>query len=157
MRPPKINDHKLLVLIDKRNLSQSAAARKLGVSRQAVSRRMQEIRGKTTKIIATKKLAQAIDHKFDVIQQLVGINKRTLDLLDEAEKKPEFALKCIGEVRAQLKLASEIYGQMYSVQAVKEFMETIQEILKDLDEDVLKEFVRRVEKKRSIRSAIRIK
>jgi transcriptional regulator with XRE-family HTH domain len=145
------------MLIDKQNLSQSAAARKLGVSRQAVSRRMQEIRGKTTKIIATKKLAQAIDHKFDVIQQLVGINKRTLDLLDEAEKKPEFALKCIGEVRSQLKLASEIYGQMYSVQAVKEFMETIQEILKDLDEDVLKEFVRRVEKKRSIRSAIRIK
>ena len=118
---------------------------------------MQEIRGKTTKIIATKKLTQAIDHKFDVIQQLVRINKRTLALLDEAEKKPEFALKCIGEVRAQLKLASEIYGQMYSVQAVKEFMETIQEILKDLDENVLKEFVRRVENKRSIRSAIRIK
>ena len=156
MRPPKINDRKLLELIDRQNLSQSAAAKKLKVSRQAVSKRLQEIRGKTTKIIATKKLEATIDHKFDAIRQLTDINKKTLDLLDEAEKKPEFALKCIGEVRNQLKLASEIYSQMYSVQVVNEFMATVTDILRDVDKDVFKEFQRRFNNERSIRGVCRI-
>ena len=37
MGKPKFNDHKLLQLIDKQRLSQSRAAKELGVSRQAVS------------------------------------------------------------------------------------------------------------------------
>ena len=152
----KINDRKLLQLIDKKNMSQSAAARELGVSRQAVNKRLREIRGKTTKIIATKKLEATIEHKFDAIQQLIDINKKTLDFLDEAEKKPEFALKCIGEIRAQLKLASEIYGQMYSVQVVNEFMAIITDILKEVDENAFKEFKRRFNNEWSIRSVLRI-
>jgi predicted DNA-binding protein (UPF0251 family) len=156
MSKPKINDRRLLQLVDKEGRSQSEAARALGVSRQAVSKRLMELRGRTTRIVATKKLEVAIDHKFDAIQQLTDINKKTLDLLDEAEANPEFALKCIGEVRNQLKLASDIYGQMYSVQVVNEFMTTVTDILRDVEPDVFKEFQRRFNSERSIRSAIRI-
>jgi predicted transcriptional regulator len=151
----KIIDRKLLRMVDQ-GKTQVEAAEFFKVSKQAVNKRLKELRGKTTKIIATKELEASIDHKFDAIQQLIDINKKTLDLLDEAEANPEFALKCIGEVRNQLKLASDIYSQMYSVQVVNEFMATVTDILRDVDKDVFKEFQRRFNNERSIRSAIRI-
>jgi biotin operon repressor len=55
MRPPKINDRALLKLIDAQKMSQAKAAKELGVSRQAVSKRLQELRGKTTKVVIAKK------------------------------------------------------------------------------------------------------
>jgi ParB-like chromosome segregation protein Spo0J len=155
MAKNKIDDRKLLRMVDQ-GKNQVEAAEYFGVSKQAVNKRLKELRGKTTRIVATKKLEATINRKFDAIQQLIDINKKTLDLLDEAEKKPEFALKCIGEVRAQLKLASEIYGQMYSVRVVNEFMATVTDILRDVDPDVYKEFQRRFNNERSIQSAVRI-
>jgi len=82
MRPPKINDHKLLRLIDKQRMNQTEAAKELGVSRQAVSRRLQEIRGKTTKVIVAKKVEQVIDRKIDAMDQLIRINEYTNEILD---------------------------------------------------------------------------
>jgi ParB-like chromosome segregation protein Spo0J len=151
----KINDRKLLRMVDA-GKTQVEAAEYFGVSKQAVNKRLKELRGKTTRIVATKKLEASIDRKFDAIQQLIDINKKTLELLDEAEENPEFALKCIGEVRNQLKLASDIYGQMYSVQVVSDFMATVTDILRDVDPDVYKEFQRRFNNEQSLRSAIRI-
>ena len=51
MPEQKINDRKLIRLIDIDLLSQSEAARKLGVSRQAVSKRLLDLRGKTTRAV----------------------------------------------------------------------------------------------------------
>jgi biotin operon repressor len=73
MRPLKINDHKLLRLIDKKKMPQTKAAKELGVSRQAVSRRLQEIRGKTTRVIVAKKVEQVVDRKIDAMDQLIRI------------------------------------------------------------------------------------
>jgi len=70
MRPPKINDRVLLKLIDMQNKSQSEAAKELGVSRQAVSKRLQELRGKTTKVVVAKKVEEVVDRKIDAIEQL---------------------------------------------------------------------------------------
>ncbi len=69
MRNPKINDRVLLQLIDKQGMSQSDAAKELGVSRQAVSKRLQEIRGKTTKVVITKKIGEVVDRKVRVALQ----------------------------------------------------------------------------------------
>jgi len=82
MNNAKINDRALLRLVDKEGLSQSAAAVKLGVSRQAVSKRLQELRGKTTKVIVTKKLEQVVDRKLDAVDQLQKINEYANELLD---------------------------------------------------------------------------
>jgi len=151
----KINDRKLLRMVDQ-GRTQVEAAEFFGVSKQAVNKRLRELRGKTTRIVATKKLEAMIDRKFDAIEQLININKKTLEMLDEAEENPEFALKCIGEVRNQLKLASDIYAQMYSVKTVENFMATVTDILRDVDPDVYKEFQRRFNNERSLRSVIRI-
>ena len=82
MRPPKINDHKLLRLIDRQKMTQTKAAKELGVSRQAVSQRLQEIRGRTTRVIAAKKVEQVIDRKIDAMDQLNRINEYTNEILD---------------------------------------------------------------------------
>ena len=82
MRKPKINDRKLLQLLDKDGKSQSEAARELGVSRQAVNKRLQEIRGKTTKVVVAKKIEEIVDHKIDAIEQLTKINEYANEILD---------------------------------------------------------------------------
>lgn len=77
-----INDRKLLTLIDKDRLSQAAAARRLNVSRQAVSKRLQELRGKTTRVICAKKVEQAVDSRLDAVDQLQKINQNAHELLE---------------------------------------------------------------------------
>jgi predicted transcriptional regulator len=62
MQPQKVNDRKLLNLVDE-GLSQAEAARRLGVSRQAVSKRLQELRGRTTRAVVVKKVEEIVDKK----------------------------------------------------------------------------------------------
>ncbi len=82
MGNPKINDRKLLALIDKEKISQSEVAKRLGVSRQAISKRLQELRGKTTRVVVAKKLEQVADTKIDAMQQVIKINADANELLD---------------------------------------------------------------------------
>jgi predicted transcriptional regulator len=78
----KINDRKLLQMIDKEKKSQSAAAKELGVTRQAVSKRLQELRGKTTRVVASKKIEAVVDQKLNAVAQLQKINDHANELLD---------------------------------------------------------------------------
>ena len=82
MRPPKINDRVLLRLIDVQQMSQSESAKELGVSRQAVSKRLQELRGKTTKVVIAKKVEAVVDRKIDAMAQLQKINQDANEILD---------------------------------------------------------------------------
>ncbi|MBN1841498.1 MAG: AsnC family protein, partial [Deltaproteobacteria bacterium] len=76
-----INDRRLLRLIDG-GKSQAEAARIIGVSRQAVSKRLQELRGKTTKVIVAKKVEQITDCKIDAMAQLTKINSDANEILE---------------------------------------------------------------------------
>jgi predicted transcriptional regulator len=82
MATPKINDRNLLRLIDKEGQSQSAVARELGVSRQAISKRLQELRGRTTRAVVAKKVEQVVDQRIDAIGQIEKINSHANELLD---------------------------------------------------------------------------
>ncbi|MBN1843075.1 MAG: AsnC family protein [Deltaproteobacteria bacterium] len=82
MSTNKINDRRLLRLIDG-GKSQAEAARIIGVSRQAVSQRLQELRGKTTKaVIVAKKIEQITDCKIDAMAQLTKINSDANEILE---------------------------------------------------------------------------
>jgi DNA-binding Lrp family transcriptional regulator len=150
-----INDRKLLQLIDREKVSQSAAARKLRVSRQAVSKRLQELRGQKTKAVVAVKINESVDAGFDAMQQLTDINTRALELLDQAEDDPDLTLKCIAEVRQQIKLASDIYERMFNIKVVHEFMEVVANTLKEVDPIVYQDFKRKLNANRAIAGAVR--
>ena len=155
MRPSKINDNKLLRLIDRENMNQTEAAKKLGVTKQAVNKRLQELKGKTTKAIVAKDVKQIVSHKMNSLEQLKGVNKKTLELLDEAEDNPQLALKCIAEIRNQVRLSMDIHATLYSLKAAEEFQKIVLEVIKGVDADVCKEIIRRLNSERSVRSALR--
>ncbi|MFC1862912.1 winged helix-turn-helix transcriptional regulator [Thermodesulfobacteriota bacterium] len=155
MRPPKINDRRLLQLIDKQGMNQSVVAKELGVSRQAINQRLKEIRGRTTRVIVAKETKAAIKQSFDAIAQLNEINQRSLDLLDQAESDPKFSLQCIAELRNQIKLAMEIQIHLFSVQEARNFMMIVKEALKEASPDAYKEFMRKINNEQSLKSALR--
>jgi len=191
MPKPKINENKLLALIDEEKLNQSQAAKVLGVSRQAVSKRLLKIRGKTTRIIATKKVEQVVDRKIDSMGQLQKINSDANEILDlcmrwqrgdpvalqimETQvrqinvgtredpimvekakfKDPrEIALRAMAEIRQQLDLQTRMFQALYSIQEVKEFMNTVLEVMREVDPDVRREIIRRLNDKKSANSAV---
>ncbi len=82
MGNPKFNDRKLLQLIDKEGKSQSETARLLGISRQAVSQRLRELRGRTTRVVVARKVEEVVERKLDAIAQLNKINGYANELLD---------------------------------------------------------------------------
>ena len=81
MKSKKLNDTQLIRLIDA-GTSQAEAARQLGVSRQAVSQRLIELRGRTTKVMVAKKIEQVVDQRLDTIDQLQKINNDANEILD---------------------------------------------------------------------------
>lgn len=78
----KINDKKLLDLIDREGCSQSEAARQMGVSRQAVSQRLTALKGKLTKVQVLKPVKDVIDHKISTMAQLTKCNDFANEMLD---------------------------------------------------------------------------
>lgn len=81
MDSKKINNMKLIRLVDS-GKTQAEAARELGVSRQAVSQRLIELRGRTTKVMAAKKIEQVVEQRLDAVDQLQKINKNANEILD---------------------------------------------------------------------------
>ena len=154
MTPKKINDTKLVRLVDE-GRSQAETARELGVSRQAVSKRLIELRGRTTKIIAVKKIEQVVDQKLDAIEQLQKINTEANRLLDELEQTPEVKLKIMAEIRGQLRLQLDIFQTLYDMQAVKEFQEEVLSAVGEADKETRNAIIDRLNQKRTIRKSIR--
>ena len=156
MAKAKINDRRLLRLVDKEKMSQSTAAKTLGVSRQAVNQRLQELRGHQTKVVTSAKIEESVDANFDAMRQLRDINQKALELLDAAEENPELCLKCVAEIRQQIKLASEIYERIFNIKMDGEFMAVVADTLKEADPSVYQDFKRRLNDNRSFSGVIRI-
>jgi predicted transcriptional regulator len=77
----KLTDRKLLALVDQ-GLSQVEIAKLHGVSKQAINKRLLELRGKITKVVAVKKIEAVVDQRLDTLGQLNSINKHANWLLE---------------------------------------------------------------------------
>ena len=150
----KINDTRLIRLVDE-GCSQAETARQLGVSRQAVSKRIIELRGRTTKVMVTKKINQVVEQKLDAIEQLQKINTEANRLLDELEQTPEVKLKVMAEIRGQLRLQLDIFQTLYDMQAVKEFQQEVLSAIGEADKETRNAIIDRLNQKRVIRKSIR--
>ncbi len=154
METKRLNDTKLIRLVDS-GLTQAAAARELGVTRQAVSKRLMELRGRTTKAVVAKKVDQVVEQKLDAVAQLQKINNEANRLLDELEDDPSLKLKVMAEIRGQLKLQLEIFQALYDLRAAAEFQEEVLNAISEVSPDVRKQIIHRLNEKRAIRSAVR--
>ena len=155
MRPPIIDDRELVRLLDKENMSQSAAARKLGVSRQAVSHRIIQLRGRATKVIASGKVQKFVDNKLDVVDQLYHLNQRAHQLLDELDNDHAMAVKLMAEIRSQLRLQIEIFSTLYSMQEAQKFQKIVLDVIGKVDPGVRNKIIQELNAQSAIRSAIK--
>ena len=153
MAREKINDKKMLRLIDS-GKNQAEAGRIMGVSRQAVSKRLQELRGKTTRCIVTRNTKEIVNSNLDTISQLRKINNKANQLLDDLETDPNTAIRVMAEIRGQLKLQLDIFEILYSVQAAQEFQNEVLQTIGEADDETRKRIIKKLNQKRAIRSAV---
>jgi predicted transcriptional regulator len=149
----KINDKRMLRLLDT-GRSQAEAGRIMGVSRQAVSQRLQELRGKTTRCIVARNTKEIVNSNLDTIGQLRKINNKANQLLDELQDDPNTAIRIMAEIRGQLKLQLDIFEILYSVQAAQEFQKEVLNTIGEADDETRQNIINRLNQKRAIRSAV---
>ena len=154
MAKKKLNTSELLRRVDAGD-SFAEIAKDHGISRQAVQKRIVKLRGRQTRAVVATKIEESLNSGFDAMRQLTDINNRALELLDQAEGNPDLSLKCIGEVRQQIKLASDIYERMFNIKVVHEFMEIVATTLKETDSRVYQDFKRKLNANRSIAGTLR--
>lgn len=154
MATKKLNTSELLRRVDAGD-SFAEIAKDHGISRQAVQKRIVKLRGRQTRAVVAAKIEESLNSGFDAMRQLTDINNRALELLDQAEGNPDLSLKCIGEVRQQIKLASDIYERMFNIKVVHEFMEIVATTLKEADPCVYQDFKRKLNANRSIAGTLR--
>jgi len=159
MQIPKINDRELVRMIDRDKLTQAAAARQMGVSRQAVSKRLQKLRGQTTKSLAVseKRIKRVVTQKINAIEQLHHINQKANELLTVAESEDDrpTLLRAMAEIRSQLELQLKIFATLYDLQAAEEFQEAVVTAIGDVAPDVRDKIIQRINEKRAVRQTVR--
>lgn len=149
-----INDTKLLRLIDREGKTQVEAAKELGVSKQAVNIRLQQLRGRTTHAIVAGRIDKVLDSKIDFFEQLEKINRKANDLLDRAENETQDTIKLMAEIRSQLKLQLELFETMYSLKAAAEFQDVVLEVIGRVDAGVRQKIITELNARSAIRSAV---
>ena len=154
MKSKKINDTKLIRLVDE-GFNQAETARKLGVSRQAVSKRLIELRGRTTKVMVSKKIEQVVDQRLDAVEQLQKINTEANRLLDELEQTPELKLKVMAEIRGQLRLQLDIFQTLYDMKAVQEFQQEVLLAIGEANKETRNAIINKLNESRALRSAVK--
>ena len=135
-------------------ISQVDIAAEFNVSKAAVSKRIQEMRGKTTHAIVADKIDKVIEGKIDFFEQLEKINRKANALLDAAEGETQDTIKLMAEIRNQLKLQLELFETMYSLKAAAEFQDVVLEVIGKVDPDVRKQIITELNARSAIRSAV---
>lgn len=153
MQKPKLNDAAMIRMVDS-GTSQAAIARHFGCTPAAVSKRLQELRGRTTHAMIAGKVDSIIDQKIDTWTQLEKINKRANDLLDQAKNDVQESALMMREIREQLKLQMELFKTMWDVRAAMEFQDTVMTVIGKIDPEVRKKILTELNAKSAIRNAV---
>lgn len=148
-----INDTKLLRMV-KEGKSQADIAREFGVSSPAVSKRLRQLRGRTTHAIVADRIDSIIEQKIDTWQQLEKINKRANDLLDKAVDNVQDSALLMREVREQLKLQMELFKTLWDVKAAMEFQDTVLTVIGNIAPEVRKQILQELNSKSAVRNAV---
>jgi predicted transcriptional regulator len=173
MRTKIISNLELEQLVKEGN-GVSEIARKLGVTKGAVSKRLKALKVAITKDIILRHAAEIVEKKINAIEQLQKINDSANEILSQAMGRlggdknsigddgdqtllntpRELALKAMGEIRGQLKLQLEIFKALYDLAAVAEFQKEILTAIGEAAPDVRDKIIHNLQKARAIRSTL---
>lgn len=173
MKKGRINKKKLYQLLsDGKTLTE--CARYFGVSPAAVHKAKSGMAVIIAKDMHLESAHRFVDEHLNTVQQLQKINTDANELLnlcmslqrgdsdlaknaDFKNKDPrEVALKAMKEIRGQLRLQNETLAMLAEMSAVVEFQEELVSLLKELDENVKNEFLRRLSERRTLRGAVKL-
>jgi len=176
MSKPKFSDTKLKQLVNA-GLNCTKIAKRLGVTKGAVSQRLKSLKLSVSKDITLIRAGEVVRKEINAVSQLQKINDHAnglLDLMmvcvngDEAAKEAaaaklgpmgrgdpkELALKCMQEIRSQLKLQLEIFQTLYDMQAVADFQREVLQAIGDADLETRDRIIRNLQERSAIRSTL---
>ena len=144
----------------------SQIAKKLGVAKGSVSKRLKDLRVGITKDVVLRSAPQIVDRQLNAMDQLKKINGLINGELDYIEKNIETAtgqerkdlqeqrLKHVAEVRKQLGLLLEIAQALYNAEEVAAFQQSVLEEIGHAAPEVKDRILQRLNERRAIRSTI---
>jgi hypothetical protein len=161
MAPTKVTDADLRAYLDAGH-SQADAARHFGVSEPAIHQRLKRMKQLTSLVVALEKAGQVVEEKLTATARL----ERVQEVIDEelrwavqqarqdgADRTSlaDVILKLAGEVRQQLGLQLAISRTLVDLRVVKEFQDTVVEIIREESPDVARRITDRLKARRALR------
>jgi len=167
MAKKKINDDTLLQLIRDGN-SPAEAARRLGVGRAAVSKRLKALKIEVTRDVTLRSAAKLVDRGMDAMAQLQKINdsiNAELDWIEEGasgltgadrEKFQAQRLKHVAEIRKQVSIMLDVYRVYSSYGEAKAFRQAVLEAIGECAPEVITSIRQKLREIHAIRSDLDI-
>lgn len=161
MPHPKLCDDDLRQYLDAGH-TQAQAARHFGVSEPAIHQRLKRMRQLGTQVIALEKAGEIVDQKLHASARLERI-QRVIDgelawAVEQAQQEgadraalQDVILKLAGEVRQQLGLQLTISRALVDLRVVKEFQETVIEIIREEAPETGRRLLARLKERRALR------
>ena len=161
MSRPKVHDDALRRYLGAGH-TQAEAARHFGVSEPAIHQRLKKLRRLGTPVVALERAGQLVDEKLTASSRLERI-QRVIDgelawAVTEAQRQgvdraalQDVILRLAGEVRQQLGLQLTISRALVDLRVVKEFQETVIEIISDESPETGRRLIARLKERRALR------
>lgn len=161
MAHTKVTDADLRAYLDVGH-SQADAARHFGVSEPAIHQRLKRLRRLTSRVVALEQAGHVVEEKLTATARL----ERVQQVIDEelvwavTQARQEGAdraalvetiLKLTGEVRHQLGLQLDISRTLVDLRVVKEFQETVVEVIGEESPETARRIVARLKERRALR------
>jgi DNA-binding Lrp family transcriptional regulator len=161
MAHTKVTDADLRQYLDEGH-SQADAARHFGVSEPAVHQRLKRLRQLTSRVVALEQAGAVVDEKLSATARLERVQQVIDGELAWAvgqARQPgadrgalvDVILKLASEVRQQLGLQLAISRTLVDLQLMREFQETVIEIIQAEAPDTARRLIGRLKERRALR------
>jgi transposase-like protein len=161
MAKPKIDPDLLRQFLDAGH-TQAEAARHFGVTEPAIYQRVKQMQRLTSQVVALEKAGTLVDQKLTATDRLARVQQIIDDELAWAVHKaqePEvdrstlvdMILRLAGEVRQQLGLQLSISRALVDLRVVKEFQDTVIDIIRQENPDTAHRIIARLKERRALR------
>jgi len=138
--------------------TQAECAKHFSVSRGRIAQVRNELNLNIVRQVGLEDAHRVVGKNLDAVAQLEKINNAANGLLQlaiEAENH-DVAIRCMCEIRNQLKLQLDIFSMLYDVRAVQKFQEEVLTAIGEVEPDVRDRIVNRLKDASALRAAISI-